>query len=226
MERILIRIDDVGYDAKQNRLIRELCKRELKLTCAVVPTWIETKCCKFLLRVASDFPGQVEIHQHGYAHLNHSVKTQYEFGPKRSFTQQYNDIIRGREILRTQFGGLFFEAFTPPYGFYDKNTLMALKQAGFFVISSLPSVGRNKTIIDITPHIDCFSWHPTKELAWDIVEQAFKHETAKSVKGFILHPRFMSDNTIDDYVRGINVLCRNSTWTLKELYDERHISMR
>jgi hypothetical protein len=204
-EPILIRIDDIGaFDPTKDCLIEQLCAAGLAVTCAVVPLWVEPAGRDFLRGVARRYPGKLEIHQHGYAHKNYSDgRYEYEFGPRRSLEQQLHDISAGRQLLERAFGDLFFPAFTPPYSSFDRNTLTALKQAGFQAVSGLTADGDNPYLPNLCPDIDCFTWHPTRELAWEEVAAAWRAGQPRALRGLILHPHLMRAESVQAYAEAM-----------------------
>lgn len=199
---VIIRLDDVGRLDPRNRIIRDLCLAGLRVTCAVVPCWLESGCTEFLLQIAEEFPGQVEVHQHGYAHTNYSTdESKYEFGGARSADEQMEDIEAGREILMTAFGSLLSPVFTPPYGRLNIATLKCLKILNFFCISTFFGYPLNPVLPDLAPDIDGFWWHPKKEKPWRVVVSEWERPVRRELRGFLLHPRHMSDHSIDAYCK-------------------------
>ncbi len=209
---VLVRIDDVGsFDQQKDKLIYELCKAGIQVTCAVVPTWLTLECIEFLKQIADKYPGSIEIHQHGYSHTNYSNDIEEcEFGPLRSLKQQKQDIINGCEILRRAFSTLFFPVFTPPYCAYDYNTLIALKQVGFYAISTFAESEPNFLLPDIAPDIDCFLWHPTRERSWDDITLDWHNGNKKTLRGLILHPRLMTPKSVTYFSKNIPLLLNSN----------------
>lgn len=199
---VLVRIDDTGvYNSQKDCIIYNLCEAKIKVSCAVVPTWLTDECLKFLLSVDRLFPGHLEIHQHGYSHQDYSaggIHSKYEFGHSRNYNQQLRDIIQGRRILENAFGPLFFPAFTPPYGEYNNSTLIALKEAKFKAISNFADceLESNSILPDFSPDIDCFLWDPIRERPWKDIEMEWWENSNHLFRGFILHPRFMTPESV------------------------------
>lgn len=138
--RIFIRDDDVGaLSAPLQAFMAEAAQRELPVSYQIIPERLTDECAAFLLAERAKAPGRVEFGQHGLRHqmvvrgklLNH------EFGPERSYDQQYADIQAGRAILQTRLGqDLDLRVFTPPRHRYDRATLRAIKASGFPVLSA------------------------------------------------------------------------------------------
>ena len=66
-------------------------------------------------------------------HANYDGKG--EFGSNRSFELQLADIAKGMEVIKGTFGERWVRVFTPPYGRFARETLRAISQLGFSVIS-------------------------------------------------------------------------------------------
>lgn len=197
---VIIRLDDVGRSDPQNRIIHDFCLAGLRVTCAVVPRWLESGCIEYLLQIAEEFPGQIEVHQHGYAHANYSSsERKYEFGGARSADEQMEDIQAGRDILVTAFGSLLSPVFTPPYGRLNMVTLKCLKVLGFSCISTFFGYPSNPVLPDLAPDIDGFWWNPKKEKRWPVVVSEWERPVRRKLRGFLLHPRHMSNHSIDAY---------------------------
>ncbi len=221
--RVIVRIDDIGqFDLGGDRIIRNLCKAGIRVTCAVVPTWLTASSVDFLTQVALDFPGHIEIHQHGYSHKNYGGNYEkYEFGINRSLKQQQRDIAKGYEILQVTFGDVFFPAFTPPFNAFDNSTLIALKTVGFRAISSFADHEPSCAFPEFLPDIDCFQWNPVREKTWKEIALEWYKGTSKALRGFILHPRFMSPESISLFSSNLpTLLAQSSTVTFAQLLSD------
>lgn len=222
---VLLRIDDIGKpESLNNTAIYELCKAGYKVTCAVVPLWLSQETIDFLLYCARSFPGTLEIHQHGYTHINHGDSYhKYEYGSGRSLQEQENTIREGKAILQQAFGDLFFPAFTPPYGEYDENTLQALAREGFPIMSTFADVESNGIILDVAPTIDCFEWDPPREWPWEAVAYRWQRGSRDSLEGLILHPRLMSEESLQAYLFGIpKIIGAAETVHFREIVSEHN----
>jgi len=202
LTKVIVRVDDIGGKNQQaEALILAFCKLGVKVTCAVVPYWLTSDCIDFMVNISKQFPGLIEVHQHGYAHINYSdAGEEYEFGPNRTFEQQRSDILAGRRVLEKFLGRLFSPVFTPPYNAFDENTLLALRQAQYCGISSYADHDPSDLLPEYSPDIDCFEWHPTREKKWDNIVLEWRNSSHLKLRGFILHPRFMELDNIPPFV--------------------------
>lgn len=220
---ILIRLDDIGIDhPNDRRIISSFCERGLRITCGVVPAWLTRRCTEYLSRTSREFPGCLEVHQHGYAHVNHAGPGHFhhEFGSSRSFEQQLHDIVQGRQILEKRFGALFFPAFCPPFEEFDQNTLIALEQSRFKVISSHVSKSPECTLRSFSPDIDCFIWHPYRQRSWDELVEDWLRPTDRRLRGVVLHPALMTSRLIDHISQDLpELIGGHSCMTFAQLFD-------
>jgi peptidoglycan/xylan/chitin deacetylase (PgdA/CDA1 family) len=77
-----------------------------------------------------------EFAQHGYTHKDLSTATTSEFFG-RSYTEQFNAIKAGRDLMVRAFG-IVPTTFIPPFDKSDSNTLKAAKALGFTQYSTAP----------------------------------------------------------------------------------------
>ena len=195
----MVRIDDIGFhDARDQFIISELCKASIRVTCGAVPTWVTQECANFLKSIARQYPGCLEIHQHGYSHKNHAPEDapwDYEFGPVCSLAQQFDNISRGRMMLEKVFEDLFFPAFSPPFAELDGNTLIALQRTGFVAVSHYPP-RLHYALPNFSPALECFDWHPMRQKTWSEIERAWHQSAQEGLPGIILHPSLMSHPSV------------------------------
>lgn len=117
----------------------DVVERQLPVSYQIIPERLTEECAAFLLEAKNAAPQRVEFGQHGLRHqmtvrgklLNH------EFGPERTYDQQFADIQAGRSILTNRLGSdVDLRVFTPPRHRYDRATLRAIKAAGFPILSA------------------------------------------------------------------------------------------
>ncbi len=127
---LFFRDDDVGeLTPKLIRLLSIFIEEKVPINLEVIPSKITKKSLSYLLKLKKDYPELVEFHQHGFSHNNFNigfVGEEYEFGNKRSYDEQYSDIINGKILMEKYFNGGFFQAFCPPYYGYNNDTLKIL----------------------------------------------------------------------------------------------------
>ncbi|MFH1119565.1 MAG: DUF2334 domain-containing protein [Bacteroidota bacterium] len=135
---VFFRNDDVR-DKLDESLIRltEVCmKHGVSISHAVEPANVSEEVVDWLISQKKQFPGLVEIIQHGYDHNLANPGQKMEFGGNRSFDDQYKDLKKGKETMDRLFGDLWSPIFTFPYGTYNLSTLKAIDQLGYHTISS------------------------------------------------------------------------------------------
>jgi hypothetical protein len=105
----------------------------------IIPATLTKDAGKLVNSVKRSHPALIEIHQHGWAHINHEgEKGTGEFGAARSYDQQKDDLRKGRNTLEQVFGDGFFPAFSPPWNVYTADTVRAMKELGFLALSAGP----------------------------------------------------------------------------------------
>ena len=141
--QIFLRDDDVSVLSEAFiSFFRRFADARLPVSYQVIPEPFSEECAAFL-REESSRVG-FDLGQHGLRHqmmVNGRLEF-YEFGPERTFDEQLHDIQTGKAILQRMLGPKFhFDVFTPPRHRYDRNTLLALKQSGFQLLSASSYVG-------------------------------------------------------------------------------------
>jgi peptidoglycan/xylan/chitin deacetylase (PgdA/CDA1 family) len=134
-----IRNDDVRgtLDDSLVRLTEKLVELGFPVSHAVEPANVSQPVVEWLLRVRQAYPEQLEIIQHGYDHrLKTPAPVRGEFGGDRPLTEQKAEIEAGRRIMDDRFGPAWTRAFSFPYGTYDLNTLRALEEIQFEMVST------------------------------------------------------------------------------------------
>lgn len=137
--RLFIRDDDVWTLDRTFRFFFDLAiDRRIPVVYAVIPGKIDKRTVRFLCRAKEKTPQLLDIVQHGWVHVDHSVDagTKYEFGALRSLKSQREDIQQGLRKMHLVFGEHFTPAFVPPYHGYDERTLRLLQEEGFQVFSA------------------------------------------------------------------------------------------
>lgn len=141
-----------------------MAERKLPVSYQIIPEPFTPACAEHMLTLRAAGGGRVEFGQHGLRHhmVLRGKRVNFEFGPQRSYDEQLADIQAGRVLLRERLGDESAGAvFTPPRHRYDRNTLKALKAAGFSVLSASSyaglkhrlaySVGRSLGLSNIGP---------------------------------------------------------------------------
>jgi len=139
MKTLFLRNDDVRstLDPSLVYLSEQIIQHNLIISHAVEPSNISKEVVDWLLTLHQKHPQNIEIIQHGF---DHSIKTvapvRGEFGRGRSFEEQKNDIQKGSELMDQYFEKYWNRIFSFPYGTYDLNTLKALENCRFKIIST------------------------------------------------------------------------------------------
>lgn len=135
---IFFRNDDVRNVLDETLIsLTELCvNHHVPIAHAVEPGNVSKEVVEWLITEKKKHPGLIEIIQHGYNHnlLNPSQKM--EFGGKRSYKDQFDDLKKGKEIMNQEFGDLWSPVFTFPYGTFNQETLKAIDELDYKIISS------------------------------------------------------------------------------------------
>ena len=135
-----VRDDDVGWaDAQLFAVLDLFADVDLPIDLAVIPRAMTARLARRL--EARRQP--IDVHQHGYAHVNHEPEgRKCEFGPVRSRAGQCQDIGRGQQRLRALLGPGVRPIFTPPWNRCTADTAACLVDLGFVALSRDNSAGR------------------------------------------------------------------------------------
>lgn len=144
MTNIFIRNDDVREALDVSLLeITNICIRnEVPISHAVEPANVSKEVVDWLLQIKKEHPHLIEIIQHGYDHrIKYRITRlgklrQGEFGGNRTFEDQYNDLLKGYNLMNSFFGESWYPLITLPYGAFNKNTLRAINKIGYKGLST------------------------------------------------------------------------------------------
>jgi hypothetical protein len=190
----------VDEDDLSLRSMLELFFRyQIPLNLQIIPGRLTSEGIKAIGRVRSNL---LELNQHGWMHVNHeNLGRKCEFGPSRSFEQQYEDIERGRKILEEAFGSAFSPVFTPPWNRCTVETFRALDRLGFQALSRFrgdaPAGGYNFREVSVT--LDLYRWQggaamkSPNELLDELILQL---ETRPRI-GIMLHHKVMDEGAFE-----------------------------
>lgn len=188
------RDDDADRELPELRRLLELFgKREVPLSLAVIPGTL-TPDGASLLR-ASAVSMRLELHQHGWMHVNHEAEgRKCEFGPSRGYEQQRADIASGAMRLKDQLNGYTSPVFTPPWNRCTVDTCRALADLGFAVLSrdASPAIDSSR-IPEIPVAVDIFRWKqgPQLKTAAEVEVEIIEAQPCGPV-GILLHHKVMS----------------------------------
>lgn len=194
--RVLIRVDDVGDgNAAVRAFLSAAAAAGLRVTCGVVPCWLVPECRDFLVELAARHPGRVEIHQHGFQHVDHgSGRGPYKFehSERRDRTRQLDELHTGRAVLRNAFGPFFADVLSPPFGHTDRLVRRLAVEAGFAAISGLDGERGDGVLPGFSPQVDLQRWDPPRQRGLAELEREWGLLAGEPLKGLVVHPRFLS----------------------------------
>lgn len=131
------RDDDGGWgNGELVRLVSCFERAETPLDIAMIPAATDAALAAYLLERKRHGAALLGLHQHGCSHLNHeNAGRKCEFGASRSSAQQSEDIATGRDRLQRLLGDAMDPIFTPPWNRCTGETIAALADLGFSVLS-------------------------------------------------------------------------------------------
>jgi len=134
---LFVRDDDIDQDEESLRHLLDIgIKHYTPISLAVIPGSLTISGISVLRQYKKMCPELVELHQHGWQHINHELEgRKCEFGRSRSFAQQMEDIAQGKLLLEQSFEDKFFPAFTPPWNRCSEETVRVLDELNFSVFS-------------------------------------------------------------------------------------------
>jgi hypothetical protein len=116
-------------------------KYNIPITHAVEPGNITTEVADWLIQAKKAYPKIIEIIQHGYAHkINFTYKSRGkdkkgEFGYKRGYQEQHEELLAGMKIMDSFFRDLWFKAICFPYGSKNYLTIKASDDLRYAIIN-------------------------------------------------------------------------------------------
>ncbi|HBH81211.1 MAG TPA: hypothetical protein DDY39_15425, partial [Nitrospira sp.] len=159
---LFLRDDDVDEDEDSLKHLLDLAlARGVPMNLEIIPGRLTPACTATLKNVLRADQALLSLDQHGWMHNNHEAEgRKCEFGPSRLFTQQLNDIARGKAILESTFEDLFYPAFTPPWNRCTADTYQVLDELGFQVFSKDRGKERltEYRFTEISSTLDLYTW--------------------------------------------------------------------
>ena len=195
---LYFRIDDISdWEPYMEKMFDYFLPTKIPVNLQVIPGQLTDRCAIKLLDLIRENPGLILIGQHGFEHRNHGDTCQYEFGNKRTYRQQYNDIARGYLILKRAFKEHFFEMFTPPHNVFNEHTLDICNRLHYKVLShSTQEYLAPHEFSSISPQIDLVDNYESGKLKSyeELIYQFEMHYFKSSVIGILLHPEVFSED--------------------------------
>jgi hypothetical protein len=194
---IFLRDDDVDVDEGPLRHLLELSlSRCVPLNLEIIPAGLTDAAAKLLDYYTRCCPTLVELHQHGWQHVNHEpTGRKCEFGVSRQVGQQLQDIARGKRLLEARFEERFYPAFTPPWNRCTEETFQVLDALDFHVLSK--DTGRQTVsgyhFREISVTLDFYRWKggATLKAPEDIIAQLVAQMPTHNPIGLMLHHKVM-----------------------------------
>ncbi len=153
--QLVIRVDDVGMgDREERSLLREIAAMGHVVNAAVVPIHA-VRATDWLTPLLRAHSGRIEIHQHGWSHINHEpIGRKAEFGSARPSSVNAADIARGKELLHEVFGPAFVPVFCPPWNRVTDDLLSICSDLGFSGVSAFGRLVVAPPMCDVSVNID------------------------------------------------------------------------
>ncbi len=218
------RNDDAGWaDQELFQLLDCFLNTEIPIDLAVIPREI-TAHKQYLYRKFHDNHNLIGFHQHGYNHQNHQEQgRKCEFGSDRTFQQQWIDIKAGQDTLNDYFSGYFDPIFTPPWNRCTQETVDALIDLGFKVLSrdNTTQVLNCNGLDELPINIDWFKKHKGKRLTPTELGTVIGSAMSKNnvPVGIMLHHQIMDENERDRLIQLLKLLSRHSMAHCKRMMD-------
>ena len=196
---VFFRDDDADEDVPPLRRLLELFRQQqTPLNLAVIPGRLTAAGRDCLLQAVEAAPALIELHQHGWQHLNHELAgRKCEFGPSRSFAKQLADIQQGQLRMTEAFGPHWFSAFVPPWNRCTDTTVQALAQLGFRVLSRDrgEASSAHTDVQEIPVTLDLFRWRGGAQLrpVAELVDAFCQQAQSDATIGVLLHHKVMDD---------------------------------
>ncbi len=196
--KLFFRDDDAGWeDGKLFRLIELFNNNNMPLDIAVIPCEMNEDLARKLRIAINENPKLLAVHQHGFLHKNHEESgRKCEFGVSRTHKEQFMDIISGKRILESYFGGNLTKIFTPPWNRCTEDTAKVLRELGFKILSreSGAKPFNLNDLVEISVSLDWFAKRKgvplmQKEIGEILPKQIAENETV----GIMLHHAVMEE---------------------------------
>lgn len=154
-DAFVIRVDDVGMsDEERHGFLGEIADIGHSVNAAVVPIHA-VRAADWLTPLLRKHSGRIEIHQHGWSHINHEpVGRKAEFGSARPHSVNAADIARGKALLHEVFGPAFVPVFCPPWNRVNDALLSICGALEFSGVSAFGRLVVAPPMSDVSVNID------------------------------------------------------------------------
>jgi len=203
------RDDDAGWADQHLLAVADVFQRSgVILDVAAIPAAVSPALSEGLrARVAA---GEVSVHQHGWAHVNHQPDgRRSEFGAARAPADQFGDLQKGRSRLCELLDGAVEPFFTPPWNRCEDRTAPLLGEVGLTVLScdwsaprrNVPAVAEMPVRLDWTR---CWREGGPERLGAELTRSLDGHSASTGgngrgelALGVMLHHATMTDEQLD-----------------------------
>ena len=211
---VFFRDDDVCRpNSNFLKLYNMFKETDIPIICSVIRGKITEKMSNFLIEEKKRNPRLIDITQHGWMHKNYSeYGNEYEFGDKRNFEEQRNDILKGKIKMGNVFGDFFTEVFVPPYHGFNDNTLKIIEDLGFAGFSaSLSIFPRNikRNFLNLSVNVETNDYKSNKPYVLSLEEILkrflFRYENFNLI-GILIHHGFLKKKGLDTISKFLRIL--------------------
>lgn len=152
---IIFRNDDVRgtLDNSLVEITNLFIKYQIPITHVIEPANVSDEVANWLLDLKLKHPGLIEIGQHGYDHKLKNDERPGEFGGKRTYQEQFQEISKGKELMDEKFGNLWFPVFTFPYGGANDGAYKAIDDCSFKVVNGGYGIDLQRRLFYLAGHL-------------------------------------------------------------------------
>ncbi|MCE7986885.1 MAG: hypothetical protein DYG89_37400 [Caldilinea sp. CFX5] len=210
-----LRDDDIDEDEETLRELLDIAlARGVPVNLEIIPGRLTAAGIRLVSDHKRFTPDLVGLDQHGWQHTNHEpTGRKCEFGPSRSYEQQYADIAQGKALLAAAFEELLTPVFTPPWNRYTADTLRVLQELGFAGFSGL----RHETPVtgygfqDLSVTLDLYRWKEGAAMKAPalFVDELLAQLRAGAPIGLLLHHKVMDADAFA-FLNGLLATLRTS----------------
>ena len=159
--QLFFRDDDAGWaDERLLQLLDLFADHAVPIDLAAIPMELTSPLVRELARRAAKSSDHLHAHQHGCRHRNYEpAGKKCEFGPARSYLEQRDDLLNGRQRLTDLLEFQTDPIFTPPWNRCTEVTASCLSELGFVALSRDAGATplANSRLLEIPITIDWFA---------------------------------------------------------------------
>jgi predicted glycosyltransferase len=194
---IFLRDDDIDVEEETLRQLLDICiANAVPINLEIIPATLTEATTQLLRQTKDAHPELIELDQHGWQHANHEqTGRKCEFGPSRTYAEQYADIARGKALLEAALKQRFSPVFTPPWNRCTPDTLRVLHELGFQIFSRdrHPEAITEYGFQEVSTTLDLYSWKTGAQMKEpvDLIHALISQlESGESI-GLLLHHKVM-----------------------------------